>query len=979
MTTQPSQQLLEVLQELGTRLDGELKLNNLYRMLYAQDASIYRELPLGVAFPKHLSDLRKIVAAASEHKFSIIPRGGGTSLAGQVVGSGLVVDISRHINAILEINEDERWVRVQPGVVRDDLNRALKAHGLMFAPETSTSSRCVIGGMVANNSCGANSIKYGDTRQHLLEGEFLFADGTLARVGNWSQEELLSAMQRQDSLGRGVAELDSIVKANKALISERYPRPEIVRRNNGYPFDMISTCKPYSSGGRPFSLAQFLCGTEGTLAILTEAKLNLVQIPAHKALACLHFSSIDESLRATQLAVNYGPTAVEIIDRRTLELAKLNREQDKNRFFVSGDPAAIIAVQFEGESHHECLQLLESVIEDIKQAGMGYAYPIIDSGREEAVWELRREGLGIVMGQPGDIKPETAIEDAAVPLDVLPEYIAEVMRILEAHDAQAMVYGHVSVGVVHLRPELNLKDPLDKEKFLSISKQVHRLVKKYRGSISGEHGDGRIRSPYLEEYLGSELMDCHARVKTAFDPGSILNPGIIVKPAAVDQDWRANTGQPTPELPTCFDWSKSGGMVRAVEKCNGVGACRKKAESGGTMCPSFMATLDEKDSTRGRANVFQQLFYATSNPADAYSSEELREALDLCLACKGCKRECPSTIDMTRMKAEFLQGYYDRFGTPLSALFFGHYPRMARLASQTPSLGNWAINFAPSQALLRNVFGLAEQRSLPPLAKQSFRKWLSARPAVKGTNNAQTVLLYIDPFTNYSEPHLGLAAVRLLEAGGYQIELLPVEDDGRTLLSKGLLKKAKQVMDSNARKLSLEFKRRPEAAVVGIEPSALLTFRDEMPDLVSDKHKRTAAELSQRSLLIDEFVANSPTLFAGRPRGENQKVLLHGHCHQKALAGASSTTTALAAAGYEVELLKTGCCGMAGSFGYEKDHYEISMKIGELVLFPKLRRDGGSSIIAAPGTSCRHQILDGTGITAVHPVELLADAATAVD
>ncbi|MCB0344879.1 MAG: FAD-binding protein [Bdellovibrionales bacterium] len=970
---------LQILRSLRPQIEGELKLNTLYRMLYAQDASIYRETPLGVVFPKTKADLRRIVLTAAEHNIPLIPRGGGTSLAGQVVGKGLVVDIGRHMNQILEINPEEHWVRVQPGVIRDDLNRALSSHGLMFAPETSTSSRCMVGGMVANNSCGANSIQYGDVRRHLLEGEFLFADGTIERLGAWEGSQIEAALSRDDVLGAGAKAVDTAIRNHRKAIEENYPPPNIIRRNNGYPLDILATRDPYTPGGAPYSLAEFMCGTEGTLAILTEAKLNIVPKPKAKALVCAHFTSIDEALRATQIAVKHSPSAVEIVDRRTLELAKLNPEQDKNRFFLEGDPAAIIAIQFEGETRESCVQQLEVVTAELRSQQFGFAYPLIESGKEESVWELRREGLGIVMGQPGDIKPETSIEDAAVGVDVLPQYIGEVLDILGKYDTQAMVYGHVSVGVVHLRPELNLKDPRDKDKFLHISAEVHQLVKKYRGSLSGEHGDGRIRSPYLSEFLGAELMNCHAEIKRAFDPRGILNPGKIVNPIAVDQNWRVETGRPTPEVPTYFNWSKTQGLVRAVEKCNGVGACRKTAASGGTMCPSYMATLDEKDSTRGRANVFQNLFYSSTRPTDAFGSEELHEALDLCLSCKGCKRECPSSVDMARMKAEFLQGYYEKKGTPLSALFFGHYPLLAKLGSYTPSISNRAAKLPFARSVLQRLFKVSPQRQLPPFANRSFSSWFNSRQTNSANDPAKRVMLYIDPFTNYSEPHLGQAAVRLLEAAGYRPELLPIDDDGRTLISKGLLRKSKALMDRNARKIESLLSQNSELPVVGIEPSALLTFRDEMPDLVSSAHRTAAQALAKNAFLIDEFVAQNAPRFEPLFKKAGKNVVLHGHCHQKAIAGTSATCTALQTAGYSVEVLKTGCCGMAGSFGYEHDHYDLSMQIAELTLFPALRKHTADELIAAPGTSCRHQIRDGLGKVARHPVELIADALQSVD
>lgn len=979
-----SDEATAALVELKRTLDGDLKLDTLYKMLYAQDASLYREMPLGVAFPRTKLDLLAIAATAQRFSLPLIPRGAGTSLTGQVVGSGLVIDLGRYMNKILEINAEERWVRVQPGVVRDELNQMLAADGLMFAPETSTSSRCMIGGMIANNSCGSNSIKYGDTRRHLLEAELLFADGTLENFSTWHPAALQRAQKRNDAVGAGLRAIDEALTKYRAEIEARYASSSVVRRNTGYPLDIAAGFDPYTPGGRPFSLPVFISGTEGTLAVVTEAKLALTLLPNARALLCAHFHSIDESLRATQLALRHSPSAVEIIDRRTLELARRNVQQEKNRFFIEGDPAAILAIQCEGESRADCEAVLKQLTSELKAANFGYAYPIIERGREDAVWELRKEGLGIVMGQPGDVKPETCIEDAAVPVEHLPDYIAEVFKVLEKHQTQAMVYGHASVGVIHLRPELNLKDPEEKRKFLAITSEVNALVRKYRGSLSGEHGDGRIRSPYLKDFLGDELMRAHAAIKQAFDPRGILNPGKILDPAPIDAAWRAQTGRPTPELKTYFDWSRSRGFVRAVEKCNGVGVCRRKAGAGGTMCPSYMATLDEKDSTRGRANVFQQLLYSESEPSRAFEREELREVLDLCISCKGCKRDCPSSVDMARMKAEFLQGYYDAKGTPLSAYFFGYYGSLARAARFAPRLANLLSRSTPTRAVLNKLFGLAPARSLPAFSRETFRTWFARRGRsgaenIHGTRRASTehapkVFLYVDPFTDYCEPETAKAALKVLEAGGAAVELLPVADDGRTLLSKGLLRAARRLMDKNAARVAALLAAEPEAAVVGVEPSALLTFRDEMPDLVSASHRPAAAALAERALLLEEYILHQSDRYRGLFTAGSGNVLLHNHCHQKALGAAECSALALELAGYDVEVLPTGCCGMAGSFGYEAEHYELSLKIGELVLFPALRSADCDQRIAAPGTSCRHQIKDGLAKQALHPAELIASA-----
>jgi FAD/FMN-containing dehydrogenase/Fe-S oxidoreductase len=960
--------------ELKEQIAGELRTDKLYQMLYAQDASIYREEPLGVVFPLHKEDLKKIVAFAQTHNIPLIPRGAGTSLTGQCVGNGLVVDLGRYMNNILDIDPENMTARVQPGVIRDDLNRAAARYGLFFAPETSTTSRCMLGGMIANNSCGTNSVKYGNTRDHVRTLELLFADGTIEECGRWTNEQFRQELEREDLFGEGLRSLERVVRLKKKLIQRQYPRPDVIRRNTGYPFDIISCNEPFTEGGKPFSFVDFLCGSEGTLAIITEAEVVLTPLPRAKSLMCVHFSSIDESLRATLVALKHQPSAVEIIDKRTLDSARLNIEQEKNRFFIEGDPAAIIAIECEGNTQQESDAFIEAIKEDLKKNQFGYAHPIIPAEKTSSVWELRKEGLGIVMGQPGDVKPETFIEDTAIPVDRMPEYIAEVLDILAKYDTPIMIYGHVSVGVVHLRPEINLRDGRGKEIFLKIADEVADLVLKYNGALSGEHGDGRIRSPFLEKILGSELMDAHREVKQAFDPHGIFNPGKIVNPKSIEADWRVATDKPVTDVATQYDWSAKMGLVRAVEKCNGVGVCRKGPASGGTMCPSYMATLDEKDSTRGRANLFQQLFINNKDPRKAFLSEDLYDALDLCLSCKGCKRECPSNIDMARMKAEFLQAYYDVKGVPLSSRLFGHYRTLCKLGSLTPRLANFFMTFAPTKRLLSYVMKVSPKRSLPLFAEETFRSWFSKRQVrvVAGP----LVWLYVDPFTEFTEPDLAKSALVLLERAGYRIELLPIEDDGRTLISKGLLRDAKALIKRNLVKLKKEFEYYPHVPIVGIEPSALLTFRDETIDLVDDPElKEVAKELSQRSRLFEEFLLEEKekfsTLFTSQ---EAKKIVLHGHCHQKALVGIQPTVKALELAGYEVETLATGCCGMAGSFGYEKEHYTISMNIGELALFPALREKKGVEYIAAPGTSCRHQIKDGVGSQAYHPIQLIEKA-----
>lgn len=950
-------------------LDGELRFDALHRRLYAQDASIYAQQPAGVAFPRHTADVQALVRISAATGQPLIPRAAGTSLAGQCVGDGLVVDTGRHMHEILELNVAERWVRVQPGVILDELNRYLAPHGLFFGPDTSTSNRCMIGGMVGNNSCGSHSILYGNTMRHVLELGVVFADGTYELLKPWDAAELARQRERDDALGAGLRALLAIADEHQTLIDRTYPPREVVRRNTGYPLDDVTHRAPYGDGG-DFSLARFMCGTEGTLGITTEVKLNLVDLPTHKLLVAAHFHDLHEALVATVIAVGHEPAAVELIDRNILEQTKTNLEQRKNRFFIEGDPDAILVIEFYRDSEEALQRAADEVIAALQAAGHGYAYPIVRAPDDARVWAMRKAGLGLLMGVVGDEKAVSVIEDTAVPVADLPDYVSDIQALMAEHGTNTVYHAHASVGELHIRPSLNLKLRSDVEKMDAIAAATADLVRKYNGSLSGEHGDGRVRAPYLERFFGEEVYALHRELKAAFDPRNIMNPGKIVDPAPVDADLRYEPDVPTPEVDTLFDWSSDLGFVRAVEKCNGAGACRKQATAGGTMCPSYMATQDERDTTRGRANVFRQLLL--EGPDTAMASHTLYDAMDLCLSCKGCKRECPANVDLARLKAEFQQHYWDAHGVQLSAWLFGNYARLSKLAAIAPALANFVMTFALTRWVMGLLMGLAPQRQLPLFAPQTFRRWFASHAPAK---HERAVWLFIDPFTEFTEPELGRAAVAVLEAAGYRVELFGVEDDGRTMLSKGLVRAAKALVNRNLAQVADALKAHPERKVLGLEPSALLTFTDEWLDLATPEQRATAQDLASRAMLIDDFLA------AAHDAGELAvdwagagEVILHGHCHQKALVGTAGTEAILRAAGYDVQTLATGCCGMAGSFGYEKKHYDVSQKVGELVLFPALRAAEEDALVCAPGTSCRHQIADGVQRSAHHPIVLLQRA-----
>ncbi len=958
------------LADLAAHIDGELFVDDVHRILYATDASVYQQLPLGVVYPRHREDCVALVKHAAEHGIPLIPRAAGTSLAGQCVGEGLVVDVSRHLTRILEVDVEGRWVRVQPGVILDDLNDALAAHDLMFGPETSTSNRCMIGGMVGNNAAGSHSIVHGTTRDHVLEIEAVLADATVARFGPLGPDEL-SARKRGDGLDGAIhRELCDIVDRHRETILNRYPRPEIIRRNNGYPLDHLAGLRPWDPDGAIFNLAPFLCGSEGTLALATEIRLNLIPRPRNNLVVCCHFRELDSATRGTVMALEHDPSAVELMDGAVLELSKHNLEAARNRWWVEGDPGAVLAVEFYDDDAGRLAARAEAMIRGFRDAAMGYAFPVVESEKVPQVWAVRKAGLGLLTGMPGDRKPVTVVEDVAVAPADLPAYVNRMQELMEAHGAEAVYYGHASVGELHVRPVLSLRDSDDLQRFRDISWAVAELAAEFGASIAGEHGVGRLRGVFLEPLLGEVVYRQLKRVKRAFDPGFLFNPGKIIDAPPNDEDLRVSPDRPVPELPTEFDWSADQGLLRAAEKCNGAGACRKSAGRG-TMCPSFMATGDELHSTRGRANLLRHLL-SGDQPVEGLSSPALREALDLCLSCKGCLGECPSNVDMARLKAEFMQHHHDVHGTPLSATVLGQFGLFAGMARFTPTIASLLSN----TALAKRTLGVDPRRTVPAFAPSTFDRWARRHTPAPGAGERGEVVLFNDEFTNYLEPELGVAAVEVLEAAGYRVLVTRGLDSGRTQLSKGLVRKARKVFVRAFDTLlpHVEEGRR----IVGIEPSAILGFRDEMPDLLADHapaEQRRA--LADACLPIDEFLIDE--IDRGRlpelplAEGGPRRFLLHGHCHQKALAGVSATERLLGCIpGAAVETIPSGCCGMAGSFGYH--HHDLSMAVGELVLFPAVREAPEEAVIVAPGTSCRHQIHDGTGRESLHPIQAVRAA-----
>ena len=966
----------KALQQLAGQLQGDLFFDKTMRTLYATDASSYREMPLAVAIPKSKADIATLISFAAANNTSLIPRTAGTSLAGQVVGKGIVVDVSKHFTKIIELNVKEGWVRVEPGVIRDELNLFLKPHGLFFGPETSTANRAMMGGMVGNNSCGSNSVIYKSTREHLLEVTAFLSDGSEV-VFNTITNDDFHAKCALDSLeGKIYKSVRSMLSNydNQQEIKKEFPKKSIVRRNTGYAIDILVDASPFTAGGPAFNFCNLIAGSEGTLAFITEIKLQVVPAPAKETgLLCVHFNTIDESLHANLIGLKYNPSASELIDHYILECTKENKEQSKNRFFVKGDPGAILVIEFVRETREEILEITNGVEADMRAAGLGYHFPVLFGADTKKIWTLRKAGLGLLSNLPGDEKAVPVIEDTAVDVNDLPAYIKDFNSILDKHGLYAVHYAHAGSGEIHLRPIINLKTKEGNALFRTIAEEVATLVKKYDGSLSGEHGDGRLRGEFIKQMVGEKNYKLLQEVKYTWDPKGLFNPNKIVDTPSMNSMLRYEPGQSTPAFETIFRFHKQD-ILQHAEQCNGSGDCRKTHLSGGTMCPSYMATRNEKDTTRARANILRE-FLTHSTQQNRFNHKEIYDVMSLCLSCKACKTECPSNVDMAKLKAEFLQHYYDANGVPFRSKLIANFTAAAKLGSVAPGMYNFVMQNSLLSGIIKRAVGFAVERSMPAISKQTLMAWYR-KNYVAPQHSIKRVYLFCDEFTNYNDAHIGIKAVQLLTALGYDVVIPVHEESGRTWLSKGLVRKAQIIANINIELLSKVVSEK--SPLIGIEPSAILTFRDEYPDLANDQNVVAAENLARNSFYIDEFIAKE--IAVGNITNEvfttNAKtIVLHGHCQQKAVGSLADSITALSLpANYTVQTIPSGCCGMAGSFGYEKEHYDVSMKIGEMVLFPSVRKNASTCTVAAPGTSCRHQIKDGTGEKALHPVEILLQA-----
>ena len=931
--------------DLKKNIRGEVYLDQMSLGMYSTDASLYQIDPLAVVVPKDEEDVKTAIAIAGDHNLPILPRGGGTSLAGQTVGRALILDFSKYMNQILEFNEDEKWVRVQPGTIRDQLNTFLAPYGLIFSPDPATSSRANIGGMIGNNSSGTKSILYGKTIDHVLELKVMLSNGEILELKSLTRDEYAARAEEDTFEGHLYKEIREVINNNSADIEENFPK--VMRRVSGYSLDEFTN-------GQDWNLAKLICGSEGTLATILEAKVNLDLLPKKKSVCLAHFEDLMSSLRAVQVAVKYKPAAVEILDNELLKLARSNIYTKRLLDVLDGEPDNVLLIEFYGDTYEEIRTRQEEMIAELKQKNLGFSFPIYDEGEAyEKVWNLRKKGLGILLGRTTEAKPLPFIEDSAVPVDVLPEYISDVMALCKKYEVEAAMYAHASVGVIHVRPILNLKLQEDIDKMKRISEETYELVVKYGGSWSGEHGDGLVRSYKNREFFGEKIYGAFKDIKKAFDPNGLMNPGKILDAPPMDQDLRYGTGYQDEAVDTHFHFRKGGSFESTVHLCSGVGECRKMT---GTMCPSFHATQDEEHSTRGRANALRLVMSGQKGKGDL-TDERLLDTLDLCLSCKACKSECPSNVDMAKLKSEVLQKKYDRGKMSLREWFVGHSSQIAQWSSgiQAPFI-NLMLRNQVVRWVLEKMLKIEKKRVLPSYASQTLGQWYRNQPRSAGTG--KKVALFADTYLNYHEPQTGMAAIRLLNKLGYEVELAEVGCCQRPRISNGFLKAAKKDGTTTSSKLKSYLDQ--NIPVLVCEPSCLSALQDDLPDLVDDQNLADA--LSNGIMSIGRFVAQE--VKSSKVNLPLPEVLYHGHCHQKSLYGLEDMTAIF---GDKLQVTKAGCCGMAGSFGYEKEHYDISMKIGEGRLFDQVRESEHQTV--ADGFSCRHQIEHFTGKKPVHWVE----------
>jgi len=943
---------MTLVEELKSAIQGEVRFDAVSRALYSTDASVYQLKPLGVVVPRSCEELARVVRICLKHKTSITLRGGGTSQAGQAIGPGVVIDTSKYCNRLLEINVERRWARVEPGIVLDELNAELKAHGLRFAPDISTASRATVGGMMANNSAGARSVLYGKTIDHVLSQRVLLSDGNVVDFGPLGLSEVAAKSGEESLEGRCYRLVRRLGAELRDEVERRFPK--VLRRVGGYNLD------EFTRVDRPFNLSKLMVGSEGTLGVVLEAKIALVPLPKAKSVLAIEFDSLLEALGATPAILAHKPSAVEVMDGFILSHTRENMVLDgMRRSFMKGEGTTLLCVEFYDDGAEALTGRLKAAEDDLRSRGVraGFVHAL-DAASQARIWSLREASLGLSMAMKEDAKSLSFVEDTAVAPEKLRDYIERFLAVIAKHGTTAGVYAHASVGCLHVRPVVNMKTAEGVAKFEAIATEISDLVLEFGGALSGEHGDGYVRSPFMEKMFGPVLYEAFREIKRTFDPEGLLNPGKIVDAPPLATNLRFGSGYSTPNPKTHFDWSVYGGFGGAVEMCSGVGACRKKLE--GTMCPSYMATREEQHTTRGRANVLRLAMNGKLDEA-GLGDEAVKETLSLCLECRACKSECPVGVDVASFKSEFLAGYYERHGVPLRARVLGNAGTMARLGGAIAPIANAVMGSPAGRWLNERVVGIDRRRVLPKFVSRTLReRW-------RGVESAGA-LLFVDTFTNHYHPEVGLAAVDVLRAAGVEMGAAPNVCCGRTYISQGRLGEARELAERNVRALG-----RTEKPLVFCEPSCLSAVREDVPALLRGELQIGARAIARRAMLWEEFLerrlADGAEL---KLRGGPAEILLHGHCHQKSMGLLAPAKALLARVpGVKVVDLDAGCCGMAGSFGYMKANYEVSRAIAERKLLPAARTMKPESVLVAAGMSCRHQVRDFAGVEALHPAVLL--------
>lgn len=931
--------------DLQNYIVGEVRFDPISRILYSTDASNYEIIPVGVVFPKSREDARRAVEIAHSYGVPILPRGAGTSLAGQTVGEALVLDFSRYMKGVLELNLQADWVRVEPGIVLDELNFVLAPHQVFWAVDTATSNRAVIGGQIGNNSCGARSVAYGKTLDQVLELEAILPGGEMVTLGMQR-----STTPKNPKTGELHRKIDQIIAENRSEIDEKYPK--ILRRVGGYNLDEMAR----ENAG----LARLMVGSEGTLGVVTSAKLKLTSLPAHRPLLMVSFASLSEAMKSVPIILSHSPSAVELLDRVLLDLTRKSPSFRRFLYFLKGSPDAILIVEFSGNHLEDLKKRMGDLEKNLKSASLGYSWvQAFEKKIIQDIWKLRKAGLPLLQSGTTPLKAQTGVEDTAVSKELLGDYVERFQKILKKHNTYGSFYGHASVGCLHIRPFLNLQSAVGVFTLETLLEEVLELVLEFGGSMSGEHGDGLQRSHLNEKFFGKKLYQAFCQVKEVFDPQNLMNPGKIVKAPSPLANLRYGPHYGTRPLQTALDFSKEGEVHNGVELCNGSGVCRKRID--GVMCPSFMATGEEKHSTRGRANLLRAAL-KKGPPSLSFTSPEIYEALDLCLMCQGCKTECPASVDMAKLKEEFLFQYHKKHRRNFSDYFFGYLPFLSQMGSLFPGIANFSMDHPLAKKIL-SLMGLSSDIDLPPFAPVSFYQWWRKR-GVAGPKSSKKVILFADTFLNYYSPGIGQAALEILEKLNYQVKVLPHSCCGRPLLSKGFIPQAKSLAKKNLKVFSSYLEKGWE--IVGCEPSCIATLKD-YTSLVPGKETEL---LESRTFLIQELLAREESLPF---RSSSAKILYHGHCHEKASVTLDPAKEVLSRVPkLDCQFIESTCCGMAGSFGMEEKHRSLSLSIGELSLFPALKKNEDKQIIAC-GISCRQQIKRGTGREALHLVEFLKE------